>query len=71
MMLAGPSRGYATLQEFVDAWRLLFSNARTFNEPGSQIYCAADDLEKVFNDQLVLTMGRYNLTITDSDILVE
>ncbi|KAE9383070.1 hypothetical protein BT96DRAFT_743920, partial [Gymnopus androsaceus JB14] len=49
MMLAGPSRGYATLQEFVDAWRLLFSNARTFNEPGSQIYCAADDLEKVFN----------------------
>ncbi|KAJ3963485.1 Bromodomain-containing protein, partial [Lentinula raphanica] len=45
MMLAGPSKGYSSLEEFVAAWRLLFSNARKFNEPESLIYNYADDLE--------------------------
>ncbi|KAJ3846160.1 Bromodomain-containing protein, partial [Lentinula lateritia] len=49
LMLAGPSKGYSTLAEFVVAWRLLFSNARTFNEPNSQICKYADELEGVFN----------------------
>ncbi|KAJ3766538.1 hypothetical protein FB446DRAFT_767391 [Lentinula raphanica] len=38
-----PSKGYSSLEEFVAAWRLLFSNARKFNEPESLIYNYADD----------------------------
>ncbi|KAJ3816872.1 P-loop containing nucleoside triphosphate hydrolase protein, partial [Lentinula raphanica] len=60
MMLAGPSKGYSSLKEFVAAWRLLFSNARTFNEPNSLIYIYADDLETAFNTQLNITIQRYN-----------
>jgi len=59
-MLAGPSKGYATMAEFAAAWRLLFNNAHTFNEPNSLIYKYADDLEGVFEAQLAITIEKYN-----------
>lgn len=36
---------YVSSEEFIDDIRLLFGNARTFNEPGSQIYRDATTME--------------------------
>jgi len=36
---------YKTIQQFKDDWYLMFNNARTFNEEGSQIYNDANKMQ--------------------------
>ncbi len=49
---AGLIKGYTLVEEFRDAWRLLFDNARQFNVETSQIYEDADFLQDVVNRKL-------------------
>lgn len=35
--------------DFRDDWRLLFDNARTYNQEGSWVYVDAEEMEKVFD----------------------
>ncbi|THV04222.1 hypothetical protein K435DRAFT_637089, partial [Dendrothele bispora CBS 962.96] len=41
----GPEKGFATLSQYSDAWYTMFANAKLFNEPDSQIYRDAEELE--------------------------
>ena len=41
---------YKDVQQYRDEWRLMFSNARTFNIEGSLVYIDACEMEKVFNE---------------------
>ncbi|OBZ79208.1 Chromatin structure-remodeling complex subunit snf21 [Grifola frondosa] len=40
---------YKSVLEFRDDMRLMFNNARTYNQEGSYVYMNADEMEKVFN----------------------
>ena len=40
---------YKTAPDFEADWRLIFNNARTYNQEGSWVYNDADEMEKVFN----------------------
>jgi len=40
---------YKTVQQYRDDWRLMFRNARTYNQEDSWVYVDADEMEKVFN----------------------
>ncbi|TFK38607.1 SNF2-family ATP dependent chromatin remodeling factor snf21 [Crucibulum laeve] len=40
---------YKTVTQYRDDWRLMFNNARTYNQEGSWVYVDADEMEKVFN----------------------
>jgi ATP-dependent helicase STH1/SNF2 len=40
---------YKTVQAFREDWRLMFNNARTYNQEGSWVYMDAEEMEKVFN----------------------
>jgi ATP-dependent helicase STH1/SNF2 len=40
---------YKTVQAFRDDWKLMFNNARTYNQEGSWVYIDAEEMEKVFN----------------------
>jgi protein polybromo-1 len=47
---------YETSERFMDDFRLLFSNARKFNHPDSQIYADANQLENlVLNTMMRIT----------------
>lgn len=70
-MLAGPSKGYSSLAEYVGSWRTMFMNARTFNQTGSDIYERAEELEKIFDAQLEISLQRYHLSITDSEFPIQ
>ena len=41
---------YRDLQHYRDEWRLMFNNARTYNQEGSWVYVDAEEMEKVFNE---------------------
>ncbi|KAF9524663.1 SNF2-family ATP dependent chromatin remodeling factor snf21 [Crepidotus variabilis] len=43
------TNSYKNVQAFREDWRLMFSNARTFNQEGSWVYVDAEEMEKVFN----------------------
>ncbi|KAG6895585.1 hypothetical protein C0992_000500 [Termitomyces sp. T32_za158] len=43
------SNYYKTVQAFKDDWKLMFNNARTYNQEGSWVYVDAEEMEKVFN----------------------
>ncbi|CEP01565.1 Bromo domain-containing protein [Plasmodiophora brassicae] len=43
---------YANEQEFADDVRLTWNNAKTYNQPGSGIYVAADNLSKLFDRRM-------------------
>lgn len=43
------SNYYKTVQAFREDWRLMFNNARTYNQEGSWVYMDAEEMEKVFN----------------------
>jgi len=45
----GNSNYYKNVNAFRDDWRLMFSNARTYNQEGSWVYVDAEEMEKVFN----------------------
>ncbi|KNZ78207.1 Chromatin structure-remodeling complex subunit snf21, partial [Termitomyces sp. J132] len=51
---------YKTVQAFKDDWKLMFDNARTYNQEGSWVYVDAEEMEKVFNatfDQVMTGSG--------------
>lgn len=41
---------YQDVQEYRNDWRLMFNNARTYNQEGSWVYIDAEEMEKVFNE---------------------
>ncbi|RDB29065.1 Chromatin structure-remodeling complex subunit snf21 [Hypsizygus marmoreus] len=43
------SNYYKTVQAYRDDWKLMFDNARTYNQEGSWVYVDAEEMEKVFN----------------------
>jgi ATP-dependent helicase STH1/SNF2 len=43
------SNYYKNVNTFRDDWRLMFGNARTYNQEGSWVYVDAEEMEKVFN----------------------
>lgn len=43
------SNYYKSVLDFREDWRLMFNNARTYNQEGSWVYNDADEMEKVFN----------------------
>ncbi|KAG6902971.1 hypothetical protein C0995_008544 [Termitomyces sp. Mi166 len=54
------SNYYKTVQAFKDDWKLMFDNARTYNQEGSWVYVDAEEMEKVFNatfDQVMSGSG--------------
>lgn len=40
---------YKTVTAFQDDWKLMFNNARTYNQEGSWVYIDAEEMEKVFD----------------------
>lgn len=40
---------YKFVTDFRDDWRLMFNNARTYNQEGSWVYNDAEEMEKVFD----------------------
>jgi ATP-dependent helicase STH1/SNF2 len=44
----GNSNYYKNVNAFRDDWRLMFNNARTYNQEGSWVYVDAEEMEKVF-----------------------
>ena len=40
---------YKTVQQYRDDWKLMFSNARTYNQEGSWVYTDAEAMERVFD----------------------
>ncbi|KAF9011536.1 P-loop containing nucleoside triphosphate hydrolase protein [Hymenopellis radicata] len=51
-MHAGVTKGYTSVEEFRNAWSLLFDNARRFNQDTSQIYEDADFLQDIVDRKL-------------------
>jgi ATP-dependent helicase STH1/SNF2 len=45
----GNSNYYKNVNTFREDWRLMFNNARTYNQEGSWVYVDAEEMEKVFN----------------------
>lgn len=43
------SNYYKDVQQFRNDWKLMFSNARTYNQEGSWVYIDAEEMEKVFD----------------------
>ncbi|KZT24683.1 hypothetical protein NEOLEDRAFT_1134735 [Neolentinus lepideus HHB14362 ss-1] len=43
------SNYYKDAQQFRNDWKLMFSNARTYNQEGSWVYIDAEEMEKVFD----------------------
>ena len=41
---------YKDLQQYREDWRLMFRNARTYNQEGSWVYVDAVEMEKVFDE---------------------
>ncbi|KZT08941.1 uncharacterized protein LAESUDRAFT_675453 [Laetiporus sulphureus 93-53] len=52
---------YRNVLDFRDDWRLMFNNARTYNQEGSWVYVDAEEMEKVFDAQ-------YERLIVGSDL---
>ncbi|KAF8168355.1 SNF2-family ATP dependent chromatin remodeling factor snf21 [Crassisporium funariophilum] len=52
---------YKNVEQFRDDWRLMFKNARTFNQEGSWVYVDAEEMEKVFD-------AAWNRVIAGSDL---
>lgn len=51
---------YKSVLDFRDDWRLMFNNARTYNQEGSWVYQDADEMEKVFDatfDRVIVGSG--------------
>lgn len=40
---------YKSVLDFREDWRLMFNNARTYNQEGSWVYQDADEMEKIFD----------------------
>jgi ATP-dependent helicase STH1/SNF2 len=54
----GSTNYYKTVTAYRDDWRLMFNNARTYNQEGSWVYVDAEEMEMVFNEVFDrLTMG--------------
>ena len=43
------SNYYKSVLDFREDWRLMFNNARTYNQEGSWVYVDAEEMEHIFN----------------------
>ncbi|KAG1825464.1 SNF2 family N-terminal domain-containing protein [Suillus subaureus] len=43
---------YKSIMHYKEDWKLMFDNARTYNQEGSWVYIDAEEMEKVFHDTL-------------------
>jgi ATP-dependent helicase STH1/SNF2 len=43
---------YKSITHYKEDWKLMFNNARTYNQEGSWVYIDAEEMEKVFHDTL-------------------
>ncbi|KAF5339645.1 hypothetical protein D9758_015587 [Tetrapyrgos nigripes] len=69
MMKMKAESGYASLSQYVDAWQIMFANARTFNREDSDIYRTADELESFFNKKLSELALKYEIELPEAFIL--
>lgn len=53
--------GYKTVTEFQDDFKLMFNNARQYNQEGSWVYNDAEEMERVFD-------ATYNRVMTGSGL---
>ena len=58
---------YTNLDDFASDFRLMFTNAKTYNEEGSQVYADAQALSDVFESTLETLCPNGNVDITDHD----
>ncbi|KAF7373969.1 p-loop containing nucleoside triphosphate hydrolase protein [Mycena sanguinolenta] len=58
-----PRTGYSDLQSFVDDWKQMFANARTYNIDESQPFIDSIELEHIFNHTLQAGMQKYGLEL--------
>ncbi|EPY50466.1 RSC complex subunit Rsc1 [Schizosaccharomyces cryophilus OY26] len=59
---------YTSLDEFVSDFNLMFSNAKSFNDPSSQVYRDADFLQKYLADVIQMELGRMDVEGAAYDI---
>ncbi|KAF9041941.1 Bromodomain-containing protein [Hymenopellis radicata] len=52
---------YKTVQQYQDDWKLMFDNARAYNQEGSTVYNDAEEMEKVFDATFEKAMGESGL----------
>jgi ATP-dependent helicase STH1/SNF2 len=43
---------YKSITQYKEDWKLMFDNARTYNQEGSWVYIDAEEMEKVFHSTL-------------------
>ncbi|KAG1832907.1 SNF2 family N-terminal domain-containing protein [Suillus subalutaceus] len=48
----GNTGHYKSITHYKEDWKLMFDNARTYNQEGSWVYIDAEEMEKVFHDTL-------------------
>ncbi|KAK1223967.1 zinc finger protein [Marasmius sp. AFHP31] len=73
-MRGGPTKSYPNLQTSVHDWCKMFTNARSFNMPGSEIYQYATELEETFDVQLRSSAAKYGIeleSIGDTDLVID
>jgi len=46
---------YKSITHYKEDWKLMFNNARTYNQEGSWVYIDAEEMEKVFYSTLEKT----------------
>ncbi|KAF5365090.1 hypothetical protein D9758_010975 [Tetrapyrgos nigripes] len=70
IMSRGPEKGFASIEQYIDAWRLMFANAWEFNQENSQIYQDALDLEKYFDEQILQAAQKYFISLPESSFMM-
>merc|ERR1712093_401385 len=55
------NHSYNSVEEYVADWRLMFANARTFNDDASIVYKDANSMEQAFNAKLAELTGSNEL----------
>ncbi|KAF9234947.1 SNF2 family N-terminal domain-containing protein [Melanogaster broomeanus] len=64
---------YKSITQYKEDWKLMFDNARTYNQEGSWVYIDAEEMEKVFNATLAKNhnaasaSGSYDSALTPMD----
>ncbi|EPX71608.1 RSC complex subunit Rsc1 [Schizosaccharomyces octosporus yFS286] len=52
---------YSSLDEFISDFNLMFNNAKSFNDPSSQVFRDADFLQKYLADVIQMELGRLDV----------
>ncbi|KAF5328040.1 hypothetical protein D9758_017452 [Tetrapyrgos nigripes] len=65
-----PENRYATVSQYVDAWRTMFANAHTFNIEDSDIYHTTVELERSFDEKLTELALKYDIELPAGCIIL-